>query len=117
MLLALSNVTYVLIGLFKFLLIKFLYEYGPSLTSLQTDLEGSSRRLLGSFEWHDDDWQAVRGPVHAHLGNGGQVDEHFPGKIIPPDTVVVVHRQQHTTAGPHQKFLGHMRAGSRDYYK
>jgi len=29
MLLALSNVTYVLIGWFKFLLLKFLYEYGP----------------------------------------------------------------------------------------
>ena len=29
MLLALSDVTYVLIGWFKFLLLKFLYEYGP----------------------------------------------------------------------------------------
>ena len=29
MLLALSNVTYVLIGWFKCLLLKFLYEYGP----------------------------------------------------------------------------------------
>ena len=29
MLLALSDVTYVLIGRFKFLLLKFLYEYGP----------------------------------------------------------------------------------------
>jgi len=29
MLLALSNVTYVLIGWFNFLLLKFLYEYGP----------------------------------------------------------------------------------------
>jgi len=29
MLLALSNVTYVLIGWFKFLLLKFLYEYWP----------------------------------------------------------------------------------------
>ena len=28
-LLALSDVTYVLIGWFKFLLLKFLYEYGP----------------------------------------------------------------------------------------
>jgi len=29
MLLALSDVTYVLIGWFKFLLLKFLHEYGP----------------------------------------------------------------------------------------
>ena len=31
MLLALSDVIYVLIGWFKFLLLKFLYEYGPRL--------------------------------------------------------------------------------------
>ena len=46
MLLALSNATYVLIGWFKFLLPKFLYEYWPRLTRLLTmELVASSYRM------------------------------------------------------------------------
>jgi len=50
MLLALSDVTYVLIGWFKFLLLKFLYEYGPWQDG-RTSSEPSSRSL-GTFSMY-----------------------------------------------------------------
>ena len=48
MLLALSDVTYVLIGWFKFLLLKFLYEYGPWCLCGR---RRSGNRLAGHRRW------------------------------------------------------------------
>jgi len=54
MLLALSDVTYVFIGRFKFLLLKFLYEYGPmSLCGLIHDLTSHLWEWYYEFNGHN----------------------------------------------------------------
>jgi len=58
MLLALSDVTYDLIGWFKFLLLKFLYEYGPRIGSwtVSTALPVGLRPTL---EWARTCYQSI----------------------------------------------------------
>jgi len=55
MLLALSNVTYVLIGWFKFLLLKFLYEYGPwwcyNFVSNPTEVPSCQNDIIIYLKW------------------------------------------------------------------
>ena len=62
MLLALSDVTYVLIGWFKFLLLKFLYEYGPrpqreqQTVSMMTDARQSTVLCLAQLSLAADSY-------------------------------------------------------------